>query len=217
MVQTKAKPFILSELPYDQNALVPAISAETISYHYNKHHRAYLDKLNELVSNTEFEERKLEEVIVKTAGHAGKEGIFNNAAQVWNHDFYWNSLSPKGGGKPTGELGRKIEADFGSYENFLKQFVEAGTTSFGSGWVWLVEDQGVLKITKTCNAENPLSQKQGKALLVLDVWEHAYYLDYQNRRNDYLKMTLDKLINWDFAEMNWAPPAFPLSPASAVI
>ena len=202
MIQTKAKPFVLAELPYDQNALAPTISAETLSYHYNKHHRAYLDKLNELVVGTEFEELELEEVIVKTAGHADKAGIFNNAAQVWNHDFYWNSLSPKGGGKPTGELGWKIEASFGSYENFLKQFVEAGLTDFGSGWAWLVEDHGVLKISKTSNAENPLSQGQGKALLALDVWEHAYYLDYQNRRNDYLKAVLDKLIHWRFAEMN---------------
>ncbi len=202
MIQTKAKSFVLANLPYEQNALAPFVSAETINYHYNKHHRTYVDKLNELVSGTEFEELELEELIVKTAGHADKAGIFNNAAQVWNHNFYWNSLSPKGGGKPTGELGRKIEADFGSYKNFLKQFVEAGMTDFGSGWAWLVEDQGVLKITKTSNAENPLSQGQGKALLTLDVWEHAYYLDYQNRRGDYLKTILDKLVNWNFAEMN---------------
>jgi Fe-Mn family superoxide dismutase len=202
MIQTKAKSFVLANLPYEQNALAPFISAETLSYHYNKHHRAYLDKLNELIPGTEFEELELEEVIDKTAGNADKAGIFNNAAQVWNHDFYWNSLSPKGGGKPTGQLGRKIETDFGSYENFLKQFVEAGMTNFGSGWAWLVEDHGVLKITKTSNAENPLSQGQGKALLAFDVWEHAYYLDYQNRRNDYLKTILDKLINWNFAEMN---------------
>ncbi len=202
MVRTKVKPFILSELPYEHNALAPAISAETLKFHYNKHHQAYVDKLNELVSGTEFEELELEEVIVKTAGYADKTGIFNNAAQVWNHDFYWNSLSPKGGGKPKGELGRKIEAGFGSYENFLKEFAEAGMTDFGSGWAWLVEDQGALKITKTSNAKNPMSQRQGKALLAIDVWEHAYYLDYQNRRNDYLKTILDKLINWHFAEMN---------------
>ena len=203
MIQTKAKPFVLSALPYEQNALAPTISVETLKFHYNKHHQAYLDKLNELVLRTEFEELELEEVIIKTAGYAGKVGIFNNAAQVWNHDFYWNSLSPKGGGKPTGELGRKIGAAFGSHENFLKQFIEAGMTNFGSGWVWLVEDHGALKITKTSNAENPLSQKQGKALLALDVWEHAYYLDYQNRRNDYLKTILEKLVNWNFAEMNF--------------
>ena len=202
MIQTKAKPFVLSGLPYDQNALAPAISAETLMFHYNKHHQAYLDKLNELVLGTEFEGLELEQVILKTAGHADKAGIFNNAAQVWNHDFYWKSLSPKGGGKPTGELGRKIETDFGGYENFLKLFVEAGMTDFGSGWAWLVEDHGTLKITKTSNAENPLSEGQGKALLTLDVWEHAYYLDYQNRRNDYLKTILDQLIHWRFAQEN---------------
>jgi len=206
MIQTKSKPFVLSELPYGQNALAPYISAETLKFHYGKHHRAYLDKLNELVRGTEFAELELEEVVVRTAGHADKAGIFNNAAQVWNHDFYWSSLSPKGGGKPAGDLGRKIQKDFGSYENFLKEFAEAGMAAFGSGWAWLVEDRGALKITKTSNAENPLSQGQGKALLALDVWEHAYYLDYQNRRIEYLKTILDKLINWRFAEMNLITP-----------
>ena len=202
MIRKKSKPFILSELPYNQDALAPTISAKTLKLHYNKHHQAYLDKLNELVLGTKFEGLELEEVIVKTAGHADQAGIFNNAAQVWNHDFYWNSLSPKGGGKPTGKLGQKIKADFISYKNFLKQFMEAGTTHFGSGWVWLVENHGVLKIIKTSNAENPLSRGEGKALLVLDLWEHAYYLDYKNQRNDYLKKILDKLINWHFAGMN---------------
>jgi Fe-Mn family superoxide dismutase len=202
MIQTKAKPFVLSRLPYEQNALAPFISSETLGYHHNKHHRAYVDKLNELVAGTEFEGLKLPDVIVGAAGHTDKAAIFNNAAQVWNHDFYWNSLSPKGGGKPEGQLGRKIGAAFGGHENFLKLFAAAGLAQFGSGWVWLVEDQGALKITKTSNAENPLSQGQGKALLTLDVWEHAYYLDYQNRRNDYLKTVLDKLVNWHFAEMN---------------
>ncbi len=147
---------------------------------------------------------KLKEVVDKTAGHVDEAAVFNNAAQIWNHDFYWNSLSPKGGGEPEGSLGRRIDTQFGSYEKFLKEFAEAGLSCFGSGWAWLVEDQGVLKITKTKNAENPLSQKQGKALLALDVWEHAYYLDYQNRRNDYLKTTLDKLINWDSVRMRMA-------------
>lgn len=202
MTQTKAAPFALSVLPYAQDALEPCISAKALSFHYGKHHKGYVDKLNELVLGTGYEDMKLEELILKTAGHTDKAGIFNNAAQVWNHDFYWNSLSPKGGGKPTGDLGRKIEDNFGNYENFLKEFIEAGKTHFGSGWAWLVEDRGVLKITKTSNAENPLSQEQGKALLTLDVWEHAYYLDYQNRRNDYLKTILDKLVNWHFAEMN---------------
>jgi len=202
MTQSKSGPFVLLELSYEQNALEPVISEKTISFHYGKHHQAYTNKLNALVEGVEFAGMKLEDVIAKTSGQADKAGIFNNAAQAWNHTFYWNSLSPEGGGRPKGEIGNKIDADFGSYENFIKQFSEAGMTQFGSGWVWLVEDAGVLKILKTPNAENPMSQKKGKALLVLDVWEHAYYLDYQNRRADYLKVVIEKLINWDFAEKN---------------
>ena len=202
MAQIKSEPFILPALPYKEDALEPVISAKTLSFHYGKHHQAYVNKLNELTAGTEFAGMKLEDVIVKTAGLADKAGIFNNAAQVWNHTFYWSSLSPKGGGKPTGKIGEKIESDFGSYENFAKQFAEAGVGQFGSGWVWLVEDGGVLKIVKTPNAENPMSQKKGKALLVIDVWEHGYYLDYQNRRGDYLKMVIEKLLNWEFAAKN---------------
>ena len=205
MAQTQSGSFILPTLPYEQNALEPVISANTLSFHYGKHHQAYLNKLNELVAVTELAKLPLEAVITKTAGQADKAGIFNNAAQVWNHTFYWNSLSPKGGGKPSGKIGKKIEADFGSYDNFVKQFTEAGVTQFGSGWAWLVEDGDVLKIIKTPNAENPMSQKKGAAILVLDVWEHAYYLDYQNRRNDYLKMVIEKLLNWEFAEKNLSP------------
>lgn len=202
MVQAKSGSFVLPALPYAEDVLEPVISAKTLSFHYGKHHQAYLNKLNELVSGTEFTDLKLEDVIIKTAGQSDKAGIFNNAAQVWNHTFYWNSLSPKGGGKPSGQIGKKIDADFGSYENFVKQFSEAGVSQFGSGWVWLVEEAGVLKIIKTANAENPISQKKGKPILVIDLWEHAYYLDYQNRRVDYLKTVIDKLINWDFAEIN---------------
>jgi superoxide dismutase, Fe-Mn family len=202
MVQTQSGSFVLPALPYEQKALEPVISANTLSFHYGKHHQAYLNKLNELVTGTELAKLPLEEVITKTAGQPDKAGIFNNAAQVWNHTFYWNSLSPKGGGKPSGKIGKKIEADLGSYDNFVKQFSEAGMTQFGSGWAWLVEDGGVLKIIKTPNAENPMSQKKGTAILVLDIWEHAYYLDYQNRRNDYLKTVIEKLLNWEFAEKN---------------
>lgn len=202
MTQTKAMPFILRALPYAQNALEPVISANTVNYHYGKHHKAYVDKLNALVAGTEYEGLKLEELILKTAGQADKAAVFNNAAQVWNHDLYWDSLTPEGGGKPSGDMGRKIGESFGDYENFLLQFVEAGVSNFGSGWVWLVEDKGALKITQTHNAENPLSQNQPTALLVLDVWEHAYYLDYQHRRGDHLKEALGKLINWRTAEMN---------------
>lgn len=202
MEQAKSGSFTLPALPYEQNALEPIISAKTLSFHYGKHHQAYVNKLNELVVGTEFTGRTLEDVIIATAGRSDKAGIFNNAAQDWNHTFYWNSLSPKGGGKPSGVMAKKIDAAFGSYENFAKQFADAGVAQFGSGWAWLVDDGGVLKILKTPNAENPMSQKKGKALLVLDVWEHAYYLDYQNRRNDYLKTVIEKLINWDFAEKN---------------
>lgn len=202
MAQTQSGSFLFPSLPYEQNALEPVISANTLSFHYGKHHQAYLNKVNELVAGTDLAKLSLEEVMIKTAGQADKAGIFNNAAQVWNHTFYWNSLSPKGGGKPSGKIGKKIEADLGSYDNFVKQFVEAGMTQFGSGWAWLVEDGDILKIIKTPNAENPMSQKKGTAILVLDVWEHAYYLDYQNRRNDYLKMVIEKLLNWEFAEKN---------------
>ncbi|MFA5157190.1 MAG: superoxide dismutase [Candidatus Omnitrophota bacterium] len=202
MEDVKSSLFVLPALPYEEDALQPVISAKTLSFHYGKHHRGYVNKLNELVSGTEFVGLALEEVIEKTADKADKTAIFNNAAQVWNHNFYWNSLSPKGGGKPTGKIGKKIEADFGSYENFVQQFSQAGIAQFGSGWVWLIEDAGTLRIIKTANAENPISQKNGKAILVLDVWEHAYYLDYQNLRSDHLKAVIDKLINWEFAERN---------------
>jgi len=203
MIQTKTESFTLPSLPYEQNALEPCISARTLGFHYGKHHQAYVNKLNELVSGSEFAELKLEEVIAKTSRDGNKEAIFNNAAQVWNHTFYWSSLSPKGGGKPSGELGKKIESSFGRYENFLKEFAQAGMDQFGSGWVWLVKEGDILKITKTSNAENPISQGRGTALLAFDVWEHAYYLDYQNRRNDYLTTILDKLINWNFAAENF--------------
>ena len=203
MPKHKAVPFTLTALPYAQNALAPIISADTVSYHYGKHHQGYVDRLNELVLGTGYEEMDLEELI-NTAEYINKEVIFNNAAQIWNHDFYWKSLSPKGGGKPAGELGQKIEAAFEGYEKFIEKFAEAGMAQFGSGWVWLVEHHGALKIIKTPNAENPMSQEKGKALLALDVWEHAYYLDYQNRRNEYLKAALGKLINWEFAAMNLA-------------
>lgn len=197
-------PFALSALPYERNALEPYLSARTLGIHYGNHHQRYVDKLNELVSGTDVEGMTLEELILKTAGHAREAGIFNNAAQVWNHDFYWNSLSPDGGGRPAGELGRKIEADFGGPEKFLEEFAKAGSSHFGSGWVWLVEDEGRLKIIRTSDAENPLSLGQATALLAIDVWEHAYYLEYQNRRGEYLKALLDKLIHWRFAETNLA-------------
>lgn len=198
--QAQQQSFTLPALAYDKNALEPCISEKTLNFHYGKHHQGYVNKLNELVKGTEYAGFSLEEVILKTAGDAGKMAIFNNAAQAWNHAFYWECLSPRGGGKPAGELAKRIDSDFGSYENFKKEMAETGTAQFGSGWVWLVEQEGSLKIIKTPNAENPISQKKGKAILVLDVWEHAYYLDYQNRRNDHLASVLDKLISWEFAE-----------------
>lgn len=188
-------------LPYAENALEPVISAKTIGFHYGKHHKAYVDNLNKLIAGTEFEGQPLEEIIKKTAGKPEYAGIFNNAAQVWNHTFYWNCLSPKGGGKPSEVLMKKIEESFGSFDNFIKELTEAAKTQFGSGWAWLVLDGDKLKVMKTANAETPITLGV-KPLLTLDVWEHAYYLDYQNKRPDYVSALLDKLINWEFAVKN---------------
>jgi Fe-Mn family superoxide dismutase len=204
MMQTKTTAFNLPPLPYKLTALEPHLSAMTLSYHYDKHHQGYLIKLNELCSGTEFAELSLEEVIRKTSGNQKHDAVFNNAAQVWNHTFYWNSLSPGGGKKPAGGLGETIDRCFGSYENFLSEFAKAGIAQFGSGWVWLVKKGTDLKIMSTPNAENPISNKQGTALLALDVWEHAYYLDFQNRRNEYLAVLLSKIINWNFAAENFS-------------
>ncbi|MDD4982214.1 MAG: superoxide dismutase, partial [Candidatus Omnitrophica bacterium] len=162
-------------------------------------------KLNELVSGTELADLTLEDIMKKTSGVAEQENIFNNAAQVWNHTFYWKSLSPNGGGRPLGNIADRINKDFGSYEDFINQFCEIGTAQFGSGWVWLVENECVLSIIRTSNAENPISQNQGKPVFVIDVWEHAYYLDYQNRRKDHIRIIMEKLINWEFAEKNLTP------------
>jgi len=193
--------FTLPPLPYDQNALEPHISANTLSFHYGKHHQAYVTNLNNLVKDTPLATASLEDVIKESAKDTAKAGIFNNAAQVWNHTFYWNSMKPNGGGKPTGKIAQKIEADFGGYDKFVEAFKQAGATQFGSGWAWLVLDGDKLKVTKTGNADLPMVHGQ-KALLTMDVWEHAYYLDYQNRRPDYITTFLDKLVNWDFAEKN---------------
>lgn len=193
--------FTLPELPYAPTALEPHLSANTFSYHYNKHHQTYVTNLNNLVKDTPLASATLEEVITASAKDASKAGIFNNAAQVWNHTFYWNSMKPNGGGAPTGELAKKIDKDFGSFDAFKEAFKQAGVTQFGSGWAWLVLDGGTLKVTKTANADLPMVHGQ-KALLTCDVWEHAYYLDYQNRRPDYISTFLDKLVNWDFAANN---------------
>jgi superoxide dismutase, Fe-Mn family len=196
--------FTLPELPYAKTALEPFISAQTFEFHHGKHHNAYVVNLNKLIENTDLAGLSLEEIILKTSGDASKAGIFNNAAQVWNHTFFWNSMKPSGGGKPSGELAAAIEKSFGSFEKFAEEFKTAGATQFGAGWAWLVVDaDGSLKVTKTANAELPLTKGQ-KALLTIDVWEHAYYLDYQNRRPDFIATFLEKLVNWEFAASNFA-------------
>lgn len=193
--------FTLPPLPYEQTALEPHITANTLSFHHGKHHQAYVTNLNNLVKDTPLANATLEQVIMESAKDASKAGIFNNSAQVWNHTFYWNSMKPNGGGTPKGEIAKQIDKAFGGYDQFKEAFKQAATTQFGSGWAWLVLDNGSLKITKTGNADLPMAHGQ-KALLTLDVWEHAYYLDYQNRRPDYITTFLDKLVNWDFAEKN---------------
>ena len=193
----------LPPLPYAQDALAPVISAETLSFHYGKHHKAYVDNLHKLVAGTELADTPLEKVIAATAGKADKAGLFNNAAQIWNHTFFWNSLKPGGGGAPTGAVAKGIDAAFGSFDNFKKEFANAAMTQFGSGWAWLVADKGQLKVVKTPNAETPLTAGL-TPLLTIDVWEHAYYLDYQNRRADFVAAVIDKLLSWEFANANLA-------------
>jgi superoxide dismutase, Fe-Mn family len=197
-----SEPFTLSPLPYDADALEPNISARTVGFHYHKHHQTYVDTLNKLVEGTRYADMKLEEIVRATLGNEDDKikKIFNNAAQVWNHDFYWRSLSPK-----STQLGGKLETainrDFGDVETFIKKFAEAGKEQFGSGWAWLVSNNGKLSIEKTANAIDPMA-KGTNCLLTIDVWEHAYYLDYQNERPKYLEAVLTKLLNWDFAGAN---------------
>ena len=186
----------LPELPYSRQALSPHISEETLNFHYGKHHKAYVDKLNAQIAGTDLDKASLEEIIKSSQG-----GVFNNSAQVWNHSFYWNCLSPQGGGAPTGQLLSAIEKDFGSFEKFKEDFSACAMTQFGSGWAWLVKEGGQLKVTSTPNAETPLSSNSQKALLTCDVWEHAYYIDYRNARNSYLS-AFWKLVNWEFVNKN---------------
>lgn len=200
-VHEAALPHGLPPLPYSENALEPVITAKTISFHYGKHHKGYVDNLNKFIAGTEYADLSLEKIITSTAGRPEKIAIFNNAAQIWNHTFYWNSMSPKGGGEPPAALKQRIEASFGSVDACKKELASAAVSQFGSGWAWLVLESGVLKVTRTANAEVPLT-KGMKPLLTIDVWEHAYYLDYQNRRADYVNAVLDKLINWEFALQN---------------
>jgi Fe-Mn family superoxide dismutase len=191
----------LPELPYAKDALAPVISANTLEFHYGKHHRAYVDNLSKLIAGTDLADADLETIIRKVAGDPARAGIFNNAAQVWNHAFYWKCLKAGGGGAPTGGVAAKINAAWGSYEKFAEELKNAGVTQFGSGWAWLVLEGGQLKITKTANADTPIARGV-KPLLTLDVWEHAYYLDYQNRRPDYLAAVIGRLIDWDFVNAN---------------
>jgi Fe-Mn family superoxide dismutase len=189
--------FSLPPLPYDKGALAPHISAETLDFHYGKHHQAYVTNLNKLLEGKPEATKSLEEVILSSEG-----GVFNNAAQVWNHTFYWHSMKPSGGGEPKGDLADAIKRDFGSYEEFAKKFTEAGATQFGSGWAWLVLNKDKkLEVTKTPNADLPMKHGQ-KALLTMDVWEHAYYIDYRNARPKYIETYLKSLVNWDFGLEN---------------
>jgi Fe-Mn family superoxide dismutase len=185
---------VLPELPYAKDALAPQISERTLEFHHGKHHQAYVDKLNQLIEGTDLAKETLENIIKKSAGNAA---IFNNAAQAWNHAFYWQSMKPGGGGAPAGAVAAKIKTDLGGYEKFVEAFKNAGLVQFGSGWAWLIEKNGKLEIIKTSNADTPVAHDL-KPLLTVDVWEHAYYLDYQNRRADYLDAFIKDLINWDF-------------------
>jgi superoxide dismutase, Fe-Mn family len=191
----------LPDLPYAKDGLAPYISANTLEFHYGKHHRAYVDNTNKLIAGTDLANESLETIVKKTMGDAAKSGLFNNAAQVWNHSFYWQCIKPNGGGKPAGKVADKINETWGSFDKFSEELKNAGVTQFGSGWAWLVLEGGKLKITKTANADTPIAHGV-KPLLTVDVWEHAYYLDYQNRRPDYLATFIEKLINWDFVKSN---------------
>ncbi|MGZ3596516.1 MAG: superoxide dismutase [Syntrophales bacterium] len=191
----------LPDLPYAKDGLAPYISANTLEFHYGKHHRAYVDNTNKLIAGTDLANESLETIVKKTVGDAAKSGLFNNAAQVWNHSFYWQCMKPNGGGKPAGKVADKINETWGSFDKFAEELKNAGVTQFGSGWAWLVLEGGKFKITKTANADTPLAHGV-KTLLTVDVWEHAYYLDYQNRRPDYLATFIEKLINWDFVKAN---------------
>lgn len=195
----------LPSLPYADHALAPHISDRTLSFHYGKHHAAYVNNLNGLIDGTDLADASLEQII-KTAEPGGllNPALFNNAAQVWNHTFYWNSMSPDGGGDPSGELATAIESSFGSVDAFKEQFKADAVGNFGSGWTWLVRDGDHLAIVKTNNADSPLAHGQ-TALLTIDVWEHAYYLDYQNARPAYVDTFIEHLLNWEFAATNFAP------------
>lgn len=201
----KAKPREFPPLPYAENALAPVIGQQTVNIHYNKHHKGYFDPVNKLTEGTPLAEASLEEIILKTykdKDNINSPSLFNMASQVWNHTFYWNSLKPNGGGKPTGKMLDKINESFGDYDKFKKELTDASISNFGTGWSWLVADKkGKLSVIKTEDADTPLTMKL-TPLLTIDVWEHAYYLDYQNRRAAYVEAVIDKLLNWEFAAKN---------------
>jgi Fe-Mn family superoxide dismutase len=198
MTKETGMAFTLPELPYDKNALAPYLSQETLEFHHDRHHNAYVTNLNALVEGTDLAGKSLDEIILASDG-----GVFNNAAQVWNHTFYWNCMKPGGGGEPTGELAAAIDAAFGSYEAFKTEFAQAAVTQFGSGWAWLVLEEGRLKVMKTGNADLPL--KHGTiALLTIDVWEHAYYIDFRNLRPKYVDTFLAHLVDWEFVTANYS-------------
>jgi Fe-Mn family superoxide dismutase len=192
---------VLPDLPYSKDDLAPYISANTLDFHHGKHHNAYVTNLNKLIAGTDMENLSLEDIIIKSAKDPAMTGIFNNGAQVWNHTFYWNCMKKNGGGKPSGKLAEAIDKNFGSFEKFIEEIKNAAVTQFGSGWAWLVKDGDSLKVMKTSNADTPLAHGL-KALLTIDVWEHAYYLDYQNRRPDYVSAFFENILNWDFVASN---------------
>jgi superoxide dismutase, Fe-Mn family len=193
----------LSPLPYPTDALAPFMSARTLDLHHGKHHAAYVKKLNELLQDSPLANSSLEDIIRAAATDKSKEAIFDNAAQVWNHDFFWNCMTPDGGRKPDSDLMKQLEQDFGGYDHFAANFKHAAETQFGSGWAWLVLDGGKLKIAKTSNGDNPIAHGR-TALLTIDVWEHAYYVDFQNRRPEFIATFLDHLVNWEFVAENFA-------------
>jgi Fe-Mn family superoxide dismutase len=197
----RAVTFELPDLPFAKDALAPHISERTMSYHYGKHHRGYVDKLNTAVADTKWAAKSLEEIIAGNAGEEGDSFLFNNAAQAWNHSFFWNSLSPKGGGEPKNEVAQVFDASFDGFDGFKKEFVDTAAGQFGSGWTWLIVDDGRLKVVSTSNARTPIAYGI-QPLVCCDTWEHAYYLDYQNDKKSFFETFVDHLINWDFAATN---------------
>ena len=189
--------FELPSLPYASDALAPYMSSETLDFHHGKHHQTYVTNLNNLVKDSDMQDASLEDIVIKSSKDASKAGIFNNAGQHWNHILFWQCMKPNGGGAMPSELENRISSDFGSVDQFKEAFVQAGTTQFGSGWAWLAIDNGKLVVTKSANASNPLVEGM-KPILGCDVWEHSYYIDYRNKRPDYLKAFLDNLVNWEF-------------------